>query len=80
MLSRKAQMKNFLKGIISEQKTELVEGDDEKAWAETKNIAQEALDLGYILCEFKGREYLLDSEKIINISVTIKGERFAESR
>ena len=79
MLSRKAQMKNFLKGIISEQKTKLIQGNNKKAWAETKNIAQEALDLGYILCEFKGREYSLDSEKIINIAVTIKGERFTES-
>ncbi|MDE2813986.1 MAG: hypothetical protein OXM01_13220 [Gemmatimonadota bacterium] len=78
MLNRKAQMKNFIEGIISEQKTELVEGDDEKTWAETKNIAQEALDLGYILCEFKGSEFFLDRERIANISVTIKGERFAK--
>ena len=39
MLSKKAQMKNFLKGLISEQKTELIQGNDKKAWAETKNIA-----------------------------------------
>ena len=80
MLSRKAQMKNFLKGLISEQKTRLIQGNDKKAWAETKNIAQEALDLGYILYDFEKRKAMRDKEKIINIAVTMKGERFAESK
>ena len=80
MLSRKAQMKEFLKGIISEQKTRLIQGNDRRAWAETKSIAQEALNLDYILYDFEGRRSFGDKEKIINIAVTMKGEKFAESR
>lgn len=79
MLSRKAQMKKFLKVIISEQKTRLIQGNDKKAWAETKSIAQEALNLGYILYDFEKRKALRDTEKVVNISVTMKGERFAKS-
>ena len=77
MLSRKAQLRNFLKTILSDGKTELIEGSN---WEDVKGLAQEARSLGYILCEFKKKDYILEPEKIINITVTMKGENFCRGR
>ena len=56
MLSRKAQIRNFLKTILSDGVTEIEEksGMD---WEAIKSLSQEARSLGYISCEFKARLY-----------------------
>ena len=79
MLSRKAQIRNFLKTILSDGVTEIKE-ESGMDWEAIKSLAQEARSLGYISCEFKEKEYILGPETIINITVTMKGEHFCRGR
>ena len=80
MLSRKAQIREFLKTILSDGITEIEEAAAHQDWEATKTIVQEARDLGYISFKFKEKDYLLGPEKIINITVTMKGEHFCKGR
>ena len=57
MLSRKAQIRNFLKTILSDGVTE-IEEESGMDWEAIKSLAQEARSLGYISCEFKEKEYI----------------------
>lgn len=65
---------NFLKTILSDKVGVLKASKDRDNWIYIKIMVQELVDLGYLMCNFG------ESERITNIVVTMKGERFCKSR